>query len=84
MAIKVSIGKLELDPNVMDFVTEMLSKNGIELLGIEFAHVTKVADLPLHHRDPFDRLLFAQCLVMEMPLVSLDTAADLYGVKRIW
>jgi len=84
IAIKVSLGKLTLDGSVMDFVTDMVGRNGVELLGIELPHVTKVADLTLHHRDPFDRLLFAQCLVMEMPIISRDPAANLYGVKRIW
>ena len=83
-AIKVSLGKLRLKANVKDFVTDKLGKSDIDLLVIDLAHVAKVADLPLHHRDPFDRLLFAQCLVMEMPLISRDPAAQLYGVHRIW
>lgn len=84
MAIKVSLGKLRLDKGVMEFITEQLSRNAFALLSIELAHVAKVADLPFHHRDPFDRLLVAQCLVQDMPLITRDPAVELYGVTRIW
>lgn len=40
--------------------------------------------VPLHHRDPFDRLLAAQCLVESMPIVSADSVFDRYGVSRVW
>jgi hypothetical protein len=40
--------------------------------------------LPRHHRDPFDRLLVAQCLVESMPIVSADSVFDAYGVTRVW
>lgn len=43
-----------------------------------------MADLPFHHRDPFDRLLVAQSLVEEMPIVSNERVFDAYGVHRIW
>ena len=41
-------------------------------------------ELPNHHRDPFDRLLIAQALVEDVPVVSADTTFEQYGVKRIW
>jgi PIN domain nuclease of toxin-antitoxin system len=40
--------------------------------------------LPFHHRDPFDRLLVAQAMVEQIPIVSADTAFDAYGVRRLW
>jgi PIN domain nuclease of toxin-antitoxin system len=40
--------------------------------------------LPLHHRDPFDRMLIAQAMVDEIPIVSGDTAFDAYPVTRLW
>jgi PIN domain nuclease of toxin-antitoxin system len=43
-----------------------------------------VTTLPFHHRDPFDRLLIAQALTEQMPLVSGDAAFNAYGVQRIW
>lgn len=39
---------------------------------------------PFHHRDPFDRLLVAQCLEQSVPIVSADEAFDAYGVQRLW
>jgi len=43
-----------------------------------------VSTLPFHHRDPFDRLIIAQSLIEDLPIVSIDTQFDEYGVKRIW
>ena len=47
-------------------------------------HVVRVSSLPFHHRDPFDRLLIAQSLSEEVPILSADDAFDDYGVERIW
>ena len=47
-------------------------------------HTRVVILLPFHHRDPFDRMLVAQSLVEQMPLVSIDAALDAYGVRRLW
>ncbi|CAA9435852.1 MAG: hypothetical protein AVDCRST_MAG64-3817 [uncultured Phycisphaerae bacterium] len=43
-----------------------------------------VAHLPHHHKDPFDRLLVAQCLLEDVPIISADAGLDAYGVRRIW
>jgi PIN domain nuclease of toxin-antitoxin system len=53
-------------------------------LNIEIAHAAAVATLPLHHRDPFDRLLIAQAQVENMSIVSIDAAFDAYSVARLW
>lgn len=60
MAIRYSLGKLTLSQPLDQFIPEQLSRNGIRLLHIGFRHTAKVAALPFHHRDPFDRLLVAQ------------------------
>jgi PIN domain nuclease of toxin-antitoxin system len=52
-------------------------------LGIRFEHAARVVDLPFHHRDPFDRLLIAQAMVEEIPVVSQDRTFDAYSVTRI-
>jgi PIN domain nuclease of toxin-antitoxin system len=84
MAIKVSLGKLKL-PGVMErFIPEQLAVNAFRQLEIEFRHVARVASLPLHHRDPFDRLLVAQALEERCPIVSADPLFKRYGVERIW
>jgi PIN domain nuclease of toxin-antitoxin system len=54
------------------------------LLNIEIEHLSKLTTLPLHHRDPFDRLIIAQTLVEGMPLVSIDGGFDSYGLTRNW
>jgi PIN domain nuclease of toxin-antitoxin system len=84
MAIKLSLGKLRLAQPFDLLIPQQMQLNGIEPLGIEMDHVATVAKLPFHHRDPFDRLLIAQAMVEQIPIVSADTAFDAYGVRRLW
>jgi PIN domain nuclease of toxin-antitoxin system len=84
MAIKASLGKLVLTKPLGELLPVLLADSGIELLPIEVLDVARVAALPFHHRDPFDRLLAAQALEREFTLVSVDDAFDAYGVKRLW
>lgn len=84
MAIKASLSKLQLGGPFGPYVAEQLRVNSIELLDITLEHAAAVAALPLHHRDPFDRLLVAQALVEAIPLVSADTLLDAYPVSRVW
>jgi PIN domain nuclease of toxin-antitoxin system len=84
MAIKASLGKLEIPRPVDRFLQEQLEMNGFALLQISLEHVAAVADLPFHHRDPFDRLIAAQALEEKMAVVSSDPVFKKYRVKRIW
>jgi PIN domain nuclease of toxin-antitoxin system len=84
IAIKVSIGKLTVAGDVRRFLPEQLAANGFEQLPISVTHAARVADLPFHHRDPFDRLLAAQALEERLPILSADTVFRKYGVKRVW
>ncbi len=84
MAIKISLGRLQLAEPFETFIPQQLSLNRIGLLGITISHTAKVATLPFHHRDPFDRLLAAQAQVEQMPLASSDPAFDAYGITRLW
>lgn len=84
MAIKHSLGKLVVSPSFADFIAGETKSNMIGLQPIELAHVAKVIDLPFHHRDPFDRLLAAQCLIEDWDLISADEILDSYGVRRVW
>ena len=84
IATKVSLGKLVL-PGVVDrFIPEQLAVNAFRQLTIEFRHVARVASLPFHHRDPFDRLLAAQALEEQCAIVSADPVFKRYGIERIW
>jgi PIN domain nuclease of toxin-antitoxin system len=84
MAIKLSLGKLSLAQPFELLIPQQMQLNGIELLGIEISHVATVAKLSFHHRDPFDRLLIAQAMVEQIPIVSADIAFDAYAVERLW
>jgi len=62
----------------------VLQQTQIQLLDIRLPHVETIVSLPFHHKDPFDRMLAAQCLVEQMPLVSADAVFDQYGIQRLW
>jgi PIN domain nuclease of toxin-antitoxin system len=83
MAIKDGLGKLELSQPLETLLPSQLSHNNISLLNISLNHALAVAKLPLHHRDPFDRLLIAQSLVEEIPLLTVDSIFTAYGVKQL-
>ena len=84
MSIKVSLGKLDVPRPVDRFLQEQLEVNGFSLLPISLEHAAAVADLPFHHRDPFDRLIAAQARRDELAVVSSDPVFGRYGVKRVW
>ena len=84
IAIKVGLGKLSLNTSIEVFFADLLRRNGFSLLPISLPQALSVRSLPLHHRDPFDRLLIAQSLMEGMPIVSADLALDAYGVSRLW
>jgi PIN domain nuclease of toxin-antitoxin system len=83
LAIKVSIGKLELERPFDDLIRGIES-NGFVLLPILPAHASRLITLPHIHRDPFDRLLVAQALAEGCVVVSRDEALDAYGTSRLW
>ncbi len=84
MAIKISLGRLTLARPFEVFIPEQLDLNGISLLEITVSHTAQVSKLPFHHRDPFDRLLIAQAIVEQMPIVSSDKAFEAYSINRLW
>lgn len=84
MAIKASLGKLTIEEDLAGFLRRELRAQGIGLQAIELEHVLAVRTLPLHHRDPFDRLLIAQALALGLPILGCDAAFDAYGVRRVW
>lgn len=84
MAIKISLGRLQFAQPFETLISQQISVNRITVLNITISHTAKVAVLPFHHRDPFDRLLAAQALVEQMPIVSRDPEFDAYGVTRFW
>ena|ERR1700687_4418156 len=84
IAIKLSLGKLRLPNAIERFIPEHLAANAFHQLSIDFRHVSRVAKLPFHHRDPFDRLLAAQAIEEGCAIVSADPVFREYGITRIW
>jgi PIN domain nuclease of toxin-antitoxin system len=83
VSIKISAGKLRLALLPEELVEVLVSRQFTEL-PIRSLHAGKLALMPLHHRDPFDRLLIAQAQVEDLTLVSKDGALDAYGIQRLW
>ncbi len=83
MAIKHSIGRLNFSLPFMEFVRQPLTVSNIGLLEINLPHIEVVASLPLHHRDPFDRLTTAQSMAQQIPILSVDAIFDAYAIARL-
>lgn len=84
MSIKISIGKLELGMAFTELVKHEVYGNAIELLEIQPEHLDELAKLPFHHKDPFDRLMIAQGLVENIPVVTKDSAFGSYPLTTLW
>lgn len=86
MAIKASLGRLELPRGMGGLAPQRLEENGFELLGIEFCHAAGVLDLPFVHRDPFDRLMISQCREEDLIAITPDApwADPSYGIETTW
>lgn len=80
IAIKQALGKLEAPDGLLEVVEE----SGLAWIGVEPAEAYAAGGLPLHHRDPFDRLLVAQARERSAAIVSQDETLDRYEVERLW
>lgn len=83
IAIKCSLGKVELPGSVRDFVASRMRRDLVDGLPVTHAHALQVARLPLLHRDPFDRLLVAQAQVERIPIMTADAKVARYPVETI-
>jgi PIN domain nuclease of toxin-antitoxin system len=84
IAVKYSLGQLELTETPRVFIENRLLNYALTHFPITLNHATRVAELPFHHRDPFDRLLVAQALEEGLPLLSADEILSAYGIRRLW
>jgi PIN domain nuclease of toxin-antitoxin system len=82
--IKVQAGKLPLPEPAGSYLVKKLAKDRIEVLPITLNHVLKTESLPLHHRDPFDRILIVQSIEQGWPIVTADPWFARYPVDVIW
>jgi PIN domain nuclease of toxin-antitoxin system len=83
MAIKVNIGKINPASLIGNLVDAIASEVFIPL-PIALQHAITAGLLPMHHRDPFDRLLVAQAQLLNIPVLSADHVLDSYEIERLW
>lgn len=79
MGIKASVGKLDIP----DDLQALIADSGVRTLGLSPAHGLAVSGLPVHHRDPFDRLIIAQAMVEGLTIVTADTRFRAYGIEPL-
>lgn len=85
IAIKLSLGKLELTDNLQSLRKEWIGQEAAESLSIEWDHISAIQSLPLIHKDPFDRMLVAQALHENLTIVTCNPHIPKYpGVKTTW
>ena len=86
IGIKLSLNRpdFRMGPRWEHLIPEEMSRNNIGRLDLQPSHCAQVAELPWHHRDPFDRLLAAQGLCEKRNLISRDDSFDAYGISRLW
>jgi PIN domain nuclease of toxin-antitoxin system len=83
LAIKVNLGKIK-PRSLLDRLSSVLQRESFAELPISLKSAVEAGLLPPHHSDPFDRVLVAQALALDVPILSLDRVLDHYGVKRLW
>jgi PIN domain nuclease of toxin-antitoxin system len=81
IAVKFSLGKLKLAESPQQFIENRLKNNFLTALPITLPHTYRLANLPFHHRDPFDRLLVAQALEEAIPILTADGLLSRYNVE---
>ncbi len=84
MQIKSQLGRLKLKLPLVELVKSQQKTNQIEVLPVRLEHALELDKLPLHHKDPFDRLLVAQANIEDAVLLSKDEAFAKYSVKTVW
>ncbi|MBA3585022.1 MAG: type II toxin-antitoxin system VapC family toxin [Gemmatimonadetes bacterium] len=84
IAIKHTLGKLALPSSPSRYVPDQIEKTGVSPLRVEHAHALRVAELPDHHRDPFDRLLIAQAQLEGATLLTADRQFEPYELPIRW
>lgn len=83
MQIKLQLNKLELRKPLAEMLQQQ-QNNDISFLSITAEHILNLSNFPLHHKDPFDRLLISQATVENAILLSKDEKFDLYSVQTVW
>ena len=83
IAIKYRLGKLPLPEPPTVYVPDRLRRSGTLPLPVDHAHTLRTADLPDHHRDPFDRVLVAQAQLLDLTIITADDQLSAYDVAVV-
>jgi PIN domain nuclease of toxin-antitoxin system len=84
VSIKIKLGKLNAIGSSVAYIREQMNEYGMELLPLQYEHLLQLENLPLHHGEPFDRLLIAQAITEGLPILTHDQHFPKYPVKLIW
>ncbi len=84
IATKISIGKLSIPMDLKAFIRTTLSRLNARIADINLDDTLEIGRLPLHHKDPFDRILISQSRNRKIPIITKDAQIDCYDVKTIW
>lgn len=84
LSVKISIGKLRTVGSSIQYLRDECREYGIEILPIRMEHILRTESLPLHHRDPFDRLLIGQAIEEGLVILTDDAHFRRYPVKTVW
>jgi len=83
MQIKLQLGKLKLSLPLKELVKNQQDTNDLRVSPVALTHVLALDSLPFHHKDPFDRLLIAQCMAEGLTIVTVDSQFSAYSVKLL-
>jgi PIN domain nuclease of toxin-antitoxin system len=84
IAIKLSMPDKLIISRPFDDLAQLVWENKMTVLPIQFSHLSRLQTLPFHHKDPFDRLLIAQSMAEQMPILSRDSHFADYAIRCIW
>jgi len=82
--IKVQLKKLILRIPLPDIILHQQQTNQLQILPITLEHIFALETLPHHHRDPFDRLIIAQSMVENLPIITVDSTFKMYPIETLW
>ncbi len=84
MQIKIGIGKLHFDNLLSEIVAQQREINELKILPIKLKHIWQLNNLPLHHKDPFDRMIISQAITENLPILTIDNIFNQYPINTIW
>lgn len=84
IAIKIKLGKLNAVGSSVAYIRDEMEAYGIQLLPIRYEDILQLEALPVHHSDPFDRLLIAQAITESLPILTADEKFGIYQIRTIW